>query len=91
MDNGTWTIVVGVENWTFGLDTTKLAKGHHHIEAKAFAANLSSETASVNFTVNNPEPRVSSGGNQWCLPAIIIVVASACAAVILLLRKMKGN
>jgi hypothetical protein len=86
IDNGSWFIAVGLENWTYRLDTSKLAKGSHFIEAKAFAANLSSETASVNFTVDNPSTSVSTGGNQWCLPAIIIIIVTG-VALLLVLRK----
>jgi N-acetylneuraminic acid mutarotase len=88
MDNGAWTAVVGLENWTFTINTAKLARGNHRIEAKAFAANLSSETASIDLTVSNPEPSVSTGGNQWCLPAGIVAVMAGIAVLILLRKKI---
>jgi hypothetical protein len=87
LDGGEWSTAVGLDNWTITIETLELIKGHHRIEAKAFAANLSSETASVDFTVNNPEPAVSSGGNPWCLPAIMIAVIAAVAFGIFLWKK----
>jgi hypothetical protein len=89
IDNGTWTTAIGLDSWTFTLNTAKLSKGPHQIEAKAFAANLSSEPASVDFTVNNPAPGTSIGGNQWCLPAVIITIMAGIAAMVLV--KKRGN
>jgi hypothetical protein len=88
IDNGTWSTAVGLEKWTFSLNAANLAKGSHRIEAKAFAANLLSETASVDFTVNNPETGVSSGGNPWCLPAVVIAVVVGVATLILLRKRV---
>jgi hypothetical protein len=87
IDHGTWSVATGLENWTLTLNTVKLMRGSHRIEALAFAANLSSDTASVDFIVNNPEPPVSSGGNPWCLSATIIVIVGAGIAIVILLRK----
>jgi hypothetical protein len=87
LDGGEWSPVVGLENWVFTVDTVKLVNGHHRIEAKAFAANISSETASVNFTVQNPGPEVSLDNDPWCLPAIVIAAIAAVAFLILLRKK----
>jgi hypothetical protein len=87
IDNGTWTTAIGLSNWSFTLNTSKLAKGPHHIEAKAFAAELSSETASVGFVVGNPEPTVTAGGNPWCLPAVLTAVVAGVAVLILLKKR----
>jgi hypothetical protein len=89
IDNGSWFVAVGLEDWTFALDTAKLTKGGHRIEAKAFAANLSSETASVNFTVDNPSTSVSTGGNPWCLPAALIIIVTGIAFLVLFKRRAK--
>ena len=86
IDNGTWKTAIGLDNWNFTLDTAKLAKGNHRIEAKSIAANLSSETASVDFTVSNPEPGASIGGNERCL-AIIGAGLVAGIAVLIIIRK----
>jgi hypothetical protein len=87
MDNGTWSTAIGLETWSFTINTAKLAKGNHRIEAKAIAANLSSETASVALIVNNPSPGTSIGGNQWCLPSIVIVLIAGIAVVVLLKKR----
>jgi hypothetical protein len=91
IDNGTWVTAIGLDNWNFNLETTKLAKGIHRIEAKSFTANLSSETAIVDFTVNNPQPGVSSGGNPWCLPAVIVAAAAGMGALLFLIIKKRTN
>jgi hypothetical protein len=90
IDGGEWTTAIGLDNWTFPINTAKLAKGQHYIEAKAFASNLSSEPTSVDFTVSNPEPGVSSGGNPWCLPVVIVAVVAG-LSVLILLRKNRGK
>lgn len=88
IDAGTWTNAVGLANWTFAIDTTKLTAGRHRIEARTYDGNLSSDIASVEFTVWNPEHGVTLGGNPWCLPVgIIAIIAGIC--VFLLLRKIK--
>jgi hypothetical protein len=87
LDGGEWFPVVGLENWVFTIDTVNLVNGHHRIEAKAFAANLSSETASVNFTVSNPGPGVFLDNNSWCLPGIVITAIAGLAFMILLGKK----
>jgi hypothetical protein len=89
IDDGTWTVASGLESWTYRLDTSKLAKGSHLVEAKAFAANLSSETASVNFMVDNPPPGVSTGGNPWCLPAVLIIIVTGIALLIFIKKRTK--
>jgi hypothetical protein len=88
IDNGTWKTAVGLDHWSFTIDTVKLANGDHRIEAKSFDANLSSETATVDFTVSNSEPGVSLGSSPW-LPVVIIAVAAGLGAFIFL-RKRKG-
>jgi hypothetical protein len=90
IDNGTWFIAVGLENWTYVLNTKNLVRGPHRIEAKAFAANLSSETASADFIVRNFEPSISIGNNQWCLTAAIITIIVG-INVIVMLRKRIGK
>jgi hypothetical protein len=87
IDNGTWSAAVGLEKWTFTLNAANLARGSHRIEAKAFAANLTSESASIDIVVSNPEPGVSTGGNPWCLPAAVIVIAVSITVLVLLKRR----
>jgi hypothetical protein len=87
LDNGTWYAAIGLEHWTFALNAGRLAKGNHRIEAKAFAANLTSESASIDIVVSNPEPGVSTGGNPWCLPAAAIVIVVSITVLVLLKRR----
>jgi hypothetical protein len=89
IDGGDWQIAVGLDSWTCLMDTAKLARGKHRIEARALDANLSSGIASVDITVYHREPAVSTGENAWCLPAVVVMVATV-AAVLLLLRKKLG-
>ena len=90
IDDGAWQTAVGLDSWSITINAAKLAKGKHRIDARAFDANLISDTASVEIVVNNPEPGVSTGGNTWCLPAIIIAVVAG-LSVLLLLRKKIGK
>jgi hypothetical protein len=75
--------IYNIYDWTFTFGSTNLAKRPHHIEATALDANLSSETASADFTVRNPGPGVSTENNPWCLPAAVIAVVTGVAALIL--------
>ena len=86
IDGGNWTSAAGLDSWSHALDTSNLAKGAHIIEARAFDAGLSSDTASVNFTVVRPAPGVSSGSNSWCVPAAVIA-AIACAVALMPMKK----
>jgi hypothetical protein len=88
IDNDNWSTAFGLENWTFSLDTLIMTRGKHHVEAKAFAANLSSETATVDFTVSNPAPNTSTGGNPWCLQVICVAFVVGIAVAFLLRKKM---
>lgn len=89
IDGSAWSNAIGLANWTFSLDTTKLTVGKHIIEARAFDGNLSSDPASVEFTVRNPEPNVTTGGSPWCLPSVAVATIAG-ISVFLLLRKKKG-
>jgi len=59
------------------------------MDARAFDANLSSETASADFTVSNPEPGTSIGNSQWCLPTAVIAMIAGISAIILLSKKKR--
>jgi hypothetical protein len=91
LDGDDWMTAIGLDSWTFALNSVKLTNGKHHVEAKAFDANLSSETASAGFTVNNPAQSTSTGGNPWCLPAIIVALAAGTGAILFVKRKRMSN
>ena len=88
IDGDNWTTAVGLKNWTLSVNLGKMKNGRHTIEVRAFDGSLYSDTGSVEFTVANPKPSVSSGGSPWCLPAIILVVMAGMGGF-LLLRKTK--
>jgi len=90
IDNGTWAPAIGLENWSFSLNAAKLSNGPHHVEAISFSVNLSSDPASVDFTVSNPGPATSTGGNPWCLPAIGVAVVAG-LAILILIKKRKDR
>ena len=56
LDGGIWQNATGTDNWTSALDTTKLSKGAHTLEARAFDGTLYSGIPIVNFTINNSRP-----------------------------------
>jgi hypothetical protein len=60
------------------------------VQTRFLFSDISYQSASVNFTINNPQPGVSSRGNQWCLPAAMLAVVAG-LSVMLLLRKKKGE
>ncbi len=85
IDGGAWSMAAGTENWTYGLDTTKLKNGKHVISAVASDGALESDIASVEILVSNPEPRISVEGAAWMVHALVLV-AAACMVFILILR-----
>jgi hypothetical protein len=90
IDGGNWQTATGLENWSLKIGTGGLTIGEHTIEARAFDGSLYSDTASVKVTVVNPEPSVTSGGDPWCLPAIIITVVAGLGILLLLRKKKRG-
>ena len=90
IDGGNWTAAAGSGNWTFDLDTSRMADGKHRIEARAFDGTLFSETASVEFNVRNPGPKVSVESPPWYL-AGILVGAGTGLVIILMLRRPARN
>jgi uncharacterized protein YkwD len=53
VDGGTPVAVTGLQNWTYGLDTTKLSNGTHTLLATAANQAGLTATASVALNVNN--------------------------------------
>jgi hypothetical protein len=74
IDGGDWKNAVGLKNWSISIDMGNISNGKHKIEARAYDGNLYSDTASVSYSVYNPEPLISvEGGLGWII--IIIVLA----------------
>jgi hypothetical protein len=90
IDGGDWMTAVGLKNWTLTVNFGQAKNGRHIVEARAFDGSRYSDTASVSFSVINPEPSVSSGGTPWCLPAAIIAIVAG-LGVLLILRRKKGE
>ena len=89
IDAGAWTTAVGLDSWTFAIDTTKLTAGKHRIDARAFDGNLSSDPVSVEFVVRNPEPGVTTGGNPWCLTAVVVAFVAGLGGLLVLKKKKR--
>jgi hypothetical protein len=71
IDGGEWSNAIGLENWTFLLDTSRMKNGPHTMEARAFAGNLYSETVSREIVINNPNMNVTISEYPWYLSFII--------------------
>jgi hypothetical protein len=68
----------------------KMDNGKHKIEARAFDGNLYSDTASLSFSVFNPEPLVSVEGALWWVAIIIVLVAIGVIFVAIYQSQRKG-
>ncbi|MBM4249710.1 MAG: hypothetical protein FJ149_09835 [Euryarchaeota archaeon] len=53
IDGGEWADATGNYTWQYSLDTAKLKKGKHTLEARAFDGKDYSEIAKVDFSVDN--------------------------------------
>ncbi len=79
VDGGDWLAATGIGNWTFLLDTSKLANGEHTLSARAFDGTDHSEVVSVHLTVDNKKKAHRIPG----LEGIVASVALALAALTL--------
>jgi hypothetical protein len=76
LDGGDWKAAIGTNNWAASLDSRSIKNGKHRIEARAFDGSLNSDTVSVDFTVNNPEPTVSMENSPFCLIIVLICIVT---------------
>jgi hypothetical protein len=90
IDGANWVNAVGLKNWTVAVDMGKMNNGKHKIVARAFDGNLYSDTASVGFSVYNPEPLVSVEGALWWIGIIIVLVAIGITFVAIHRSQRKG-
>jgi hypothetical protein len=90
IDGANWKNAVGLKNWTVAVDMGKMNNGNHKIEARAFDGNLYSDTASVTFSVYNPEPLVSVEGALGWIIIIIVLVAIGVIFVAIHQSQRKG-
>ena len=75
VDHGQWTNASGTLTWNSLVDTTKLKKGNHTLEARAFDGEEYSDIASVMFTVDGSSPLdltdISDQFPWWVIPVAI--------------------
>ena len=89
IDGGNWLNATGIENWTYSLNTSLLKIGQHTIEARAFDNLFVSDTASVNFSVSNPEKTISVEGLPWWPTLLIVLIALGIGGYLIFLRVRK--
>jgi plastocyanin len=56
IDGGPWREAQGTTSWTFSWDTTDVDEGGHTVEARSYDGEAFGDLASVNVTVDNPQP-----------------------------------
>jgi hypothetical protein len=86
VDSGAWRTADGNVNWTFVIDTKKLADGQHDIQARAYDGMNYSEPVSVSVTVDNPRPKPVGKG---FIPGLELL--QAVAAIALVMAAASGN
>jgi hypothetical protein len=56
VDGGGWNDTIGINNWSFSLNTKELKNGKHALEIRAYDGNVYSDILSADFTVKNSSP-----------------------------------
>jgi hypothetical protein len=91
IDNDVWEPAEGTEDWSYELDTAKLADGEHMVTARAFDGEEYSDETSISIITGEEEDETLS---PWL---IMVIVSSAALVVIVLglvivrsLKKKKG-
>jgi hypothetical protein len=90
IDGANWKNAVGLGNWSISRDMSKMSNGNHKIEARAYDGNLYSDTATVKYSVFNPEPIVSVEGALSWIIILIIIVAIGVSLVVISQSRRKG-
>jgi len=87
IDDRDYSVAEGQMNWTAPLNTLKLANGRHELSATASDGNLTSNPASVDFNVDNPQSNLSMDISYlWAFILLAVVVSMVS---IHLMRKRK--
>ncbi len=86
IDGGAWKPAVGLENWTFSMNTASLSDGRHRIEARSSDGSLYSNATSVDILVRQPEPVTTTELCPVYIP-IMLIVATAVFIVYFLAGK----
>jgi len=85
MDGGEWKDVVGIESWTYTLNTKSFKNGKHSFEFRAYDGKEYSDVVKAEFKVDNP-----AGGGKGFIPMLDGASALALVAAIGLLIRRRG-
>jgi hypothetical protein len=93
IDGGPWQKVVGIDTWTFNINTTLMSNGPHKIEAQALDTISGSDIVSVNITVNNPSPfnPVKYKTSLEVYPWAVVAICSITTGLTVVLRYRKES
>jgi hypothetical protein len=73
IDGGEWMVADGTDEWSYTIDTRDLDDGTHTLECRAFDLYTTSRTVTVEFSVSNPDVRVSTPGLQATTVALALL------------------
>jgi hypothetical protein len=90
IDSKEWQELAGLQSWSMTLDTTKLKNGKHTLETQVIDAGSYSGTASINFTVANPE-QSSNAISPIAMGIAIVIILMIAAGIVILVRKRKAG
>jgi len=85
IDDGTWIVANGVDQWSYRWDTRSVSDGSHKIIARVIDEHKNEAKTTIYVSVTN-------GGNDITIPSIsivIFVVGMSLALIVLLKRRGK--
>jgi hypothetical protein len=92
LNGGGWSPVTGASSWSYVLDTKTLRNGRHSIQVRAFDGVNFSDTAQLDFSVNNAAASTSSSGpsNMLLIGVAAAILIAVVAAVVVMRRRKPG-
>jgi outer membrane protein assembly factor BamB len=92
LNGGGWSPVTGASSWSYVLDTKTLRNGRHSIQVRAFDGVNFSDTAQLDFSVNNAAASTSSSGpsNMLLIGVAAAILLAVVAAVVVMRRRKPG-
>ncbi len=81
IDDSSWEVAIGTDNWKFNWDSTTVANGEHVIRVKAWDGEGYGEEVSVRVTVDN---RKDEGGSDSDSPDFGLVALTLAACLLVL-------
>jgi len=92
LNGGGWSPVTGASSWSYLLDTKTLRNGRHSIQVRAFDGVNFSDTAQLDFSVNNAAASTSSSGpsNMLLVGVAAAILIAVVAAVVVMRRRKPG-